>query len=67
MKIIQQNLGKGSLWMVEQRFRPCLIQALQKTTHPQYSKFLHKLNIAKKSENAPTRFVIEKFEKLRKR
>lgn len=28
-----QNLGKGSLWMVEPSYRPCLIQALQKTPY----------------------------------
>lgn len=34
-----QNLGKGSLWMVEPSYRPCLIQALQKTPYTKgYSK-----------------------------
>ncbi|XP_050431765.1 forkhead box protein N2-like [Adelges cooleyi] len=33
------NLGKGSLWMVEPSYRPCLIQALQKTPYTKgYSK-----------------------------
>lgn len=34
-----QSLGKGSLWMVEPSYRPCLIQALQKTPYTKgYSK-----------------------------
>lgn len=41
---VLQNLGKGSLWMVEQRFRPCLIQALQKAPHHQYQKLIRNLN-----------------------
>lgn len=31
--LFPQNLGKGSLWMVEPSYRPCLIQALQKTPY----------------------------------
>lgn len=45
------NLGKGSLWMVEQRFRPCLIQALQKTPHHQYQKLIRNLNNNNNSSN----------------
>lgn len=48
------NLGKGSLWMVEQRFRPCLIQALQKTPYHQYHKFIRnsgsKKNVSEDSD-----------------
>ncbi|XP_065210217.1 forkhead box protein N3-like isoform X2 [Planococcus citri] len=50
------NLGKGSLWMVEQRFRPCLIQALQKTPYHQYHKFIRNSGTKKNiSENPDIR------------
>lgn len=38
------NLGKGSLWMVEQRHRTALIQALRKSPY-QYNKFLRNLKV----------------------
>ncbi|XP_050538358.1 forkhead box protein N2-like isoform X2 [Daktulosphaira vitifoliae] len=50
------NLGKGSLWMVEPSYRPCLIQALQKTP---YTKGYNKKTVTSNSINQSLRYCVE--------
>ena len=49
-----QNLGKGSLWMVEPQYRPNLIQALTRSPfHPCSTWEKHAKNLIKSPNESP--------------